>query len=181
MGRILVDNDSLVNLIYSNYFEKMNISKDCLKPVQSPLFSFTRESVPIIGAVQLAITLGAESQSITRIANFMVVDTSSSAYNVILGCSLLNNMRAIISTRYLLIKFPTDHGIGQVHGDQKKARNCYVSPIKSQTQKETLSIVEQPINKSQLVKKVEAVSLHLDDTYRIVYVGGLLPKKTKKT
>ncbi|XP_039128920.1 uncharacterized protein LOC120265067 [Dioscorea cayenensis subsp. rotundata] len=39
--RILIDNGSSVNLIYWNFFEKMNLSYDRLKKVSSPLFSFS--------------------------------------------------------------------------------------------------------------------------------------------
>ena len=61
--RILVDSGNLVNLIYWNCFEKMNISMDYLKTIHSPLFSFTGESIPIIEAIQLAFTLDTEPQS----------------------------------------------------------------------------------------------------------------------
>ncbi|XP_039138785.1 uncharacterized protein LOC120276122 [Dioscorea cayenensis subsp. rotundata] len=55
--KILIDNGSSVNFIYWNCFEKMNLSYDRLKKVSSPLFSFLGESVPIMGSIQLEITL----------------------------------------------------------------------------------------------------------------------------
>ena len=56
--RILVDNGSSVNLLYWNCFEKMHIAYNRLKTITSPLYSFTGEAVPVVGSVQLPITLG---------------------------------------------------------------------------------------------------------------------------
>ena len=101
----------------------------------------------------------------------MMVKASSVAYNMILGRLLLNDMRAVVSSCYLLMKFPTLTGVGHVHRDQKKARTCYVSSIKGKRMKETLSIVEKAIHKSlgkeiarkpQPVEELEAV--YLSDT-----------------
>ena len=49
--RVLVDSDSSVNLMYWNCFEKMHIAHDKLKPVSSPLYSFTGEAVPVVGSI----------------------------------------------------------------------------------------------------------------------------------
>ncbi|GAV89594.1 LOW QUALITY PROTEIN: hypothetical protein CFOL_v3_33008, partial [Cephalotus follicularis] len=56
-----------------------------------------------------------------RIADDLVVDTSS-PYNAIVGRPRLNLMEAIVSTRYLLMKFPTSFGVGEVRGDQQVAK-----------------------------------------------------------
>ena len=80
--------------------------------------------------------LGDYSQVITRQANFMVAKTYSLAYNVILGQSLINAMRATISPGYLLMKFPIPQGVGQVRSNQKQARVCYVSSTKGAKGKE---------------------------------------------
>ncbi|GAV85246.1 hypothetical protein CFOL_v3_28684, partial [Cephalotus follicularis] len=52
---------------------------------------------------------------------FLVVDTPS-PYNAIIGRPGLNLMEAIVSTRYLLMKFPTRFGVGEARGDQQAAR-----------------------------------------------------------
>ncbi|GAV70152.1 LOW QUALITY PROTEIN: hypothetical protein CFOL_v3_13650, partial [Cephalotus follicularis] len=52
---------------------------------------------------------------------FLVVDTPS-PYNAIIGRPGLNLMEAIVSTRHLLMKFPTRFGVGKVKGDQQVAR-----------------------------------------------------------
>ncbi|GAV72603.1 hypothetical protein CFOL_v3_16091, partial [Cephalotus follicularis] len=52
---------------------------------------------------------------------FLVVDTPS-PYNAIVGRPGLNLLEAIVSTRHLLMKFPTRFGVGEVQGDQEVAR-----------------------------------------------------------
>ncbi|XP_052182016.1 uncharacterized protein LOC127794803 [Diospyros lotus] len=148
ISRILVDNGNYVNLIYRNCFEQMHLSPDRLRKVSLPLYSFTGEAVPVIGSIQLPIMLGADPQIVTRQANFMVVKTSSVAYNMILGRPLLNDLRAMVSSCYLLMNFPTPTKVGQVRGDQKKARTCYMSSTKGKRTEETLSIAEKAIHKS---------------------------------
>jgi len=147
IGRILVDSNNSINLIYWNCFEQMHISHDRLKLISSPLYNFTGESVQVTGAVQLPITLGSDPQSVTRQPNFMVVKTLLTSYNIILGHPFLNDMRVVVSSCYLLIKFPTPQGVGQVRGDQRKARACYVSSTKGKGRNEALSITKQAIQK----------------------------------
>ena len=106
----------------------------------------------------------------------------SIAYNVILGRSLINNMRVVIHLGYLLMKFPAPSSIGQVWGDQKKAQVFYISSTKetngkevSHTLEETMSISEQTLLKPQLVEAPELVRLYEDEQDKILYVGSLLP------
>ncbi|XP_052209219.1 uncharacterized protein LOC127812736 [Diospyros lotus] len=173
ISRILVDSGSSINLIYWNCFEQMHISQDRLKKVSSPLYNFTGEAVSVAGSVQLPVTLGADPQSLTRQANFMVVKAPSAAYNMILGRPLLNDMRAVVSSCYLLMKFPTLSRVGQVRGDQRKARSCYVSSTKGKRAEETA-------HKPQPVEELEAVRLSDTDPEKLVYVGTKLPKPVKE-
>ena len=96
----------------------------------------------MIGAIQLPVTLDFEPQTATPQTNFMVVKTSSLAYNVILGRPFLNNMGVVVSSCYLLMKFPTPGGVGQVQGDQRKACTSYVASTKGKKNEETLSVAK---------------------------------------
>ena len=51
IGRIMVDSGSSMNLICWNCFEQMQISHDRLKRVSSPLYSFTREAIPLASSI----------------------------------------------------------------------------------------------------------------------------------
>ena len=72
----------------------------------------------------------------------MVVRTPSLAYNVILRRPLLNDIRAMICLGYFLMKFSTSNGVGQVKGDQRKARNYYISSTKKKDKEETFTITK---------------------------------------
>ena len=76
----------------------------------------------------------------------MVVKATLAAYNVILGHPLLNDMRAVVFSYYLLMKFPTPQGMGEVWGDQLKARTCYVLSIRRNKSEETLLIAKQIVH-----------------------------------
>ncbi|GAV72507.1 hypothetical protein CFOL_v3_15995, partial [Cephalotus follicularis] len=52
---------------------------------------------------------------------FLVVDTAT-PYNSTVERPGLNSMEAIVSTRHLLMKFPTWFGMGEVRGDQHMVR-----------------------------------------------------------
>ena len=48
---------------------------------------------------------------------FLIVEAPNNTYNAIMGRTLLNKAKAIISTPHLLMKFLTPNGIGQVRVD----------------------------------------------------------------
>ena len=59
-------------------------------------------------------------QQITKDVTFLVVDCSS-VYNAILKRPTLNSWKAVTSTYHLMIKFPTDYGVGELRGNQVAA------------------------------------------------------------
>ena len=70
-----------------------------------------------LGAVTLSVVVGDHPQQIYKDVTFLVVDYSS-AYNAILEQPTLNSWKTVTSTYYLMIKFPTDYGVGELRGNQ---------------------------------------------------------------
>ncbi|GFS38726.1 hypothetical protein Acr_00g0059080 [Actinidia rufa] len=130
--RILIDSGSSADILFVSAFEKMKIGLDKLHPFHTPLIGFGGNTTHPLGWINLPITLGTEPQQTTVWQDFIVVDCPS-PYNSILGRPTLGRIKAITSTYHLKMKFPTLTGIGEVKGDQKVARQCFISAMKVET------------------------------------------------
>ena len=97
-----------------------------------------------MGTISLSVVVGACPRQITKDVNFLVVDCSSS-YNTIIGRPTLNSWKAVTSTYHLLVKFPIEHGVGQVQRDQLAARECYLAMLAMDEQVQTLNIEEKRV------------------------------------
>ncbi|XP_050290557.1 uncharacterized protein LOC126728838 [Quercus robur] len=126
--RVLVDNGSSADILYYPAFQQMRLRRDQLRPVNSPLVGFGGMKVQTVGTISLSVVVGAYPRQITKDVNFLVVDCSSS-YNAIIGRPTLNSWKAVTSTYHLSVKFSTEHGVGQVQGDQLAARECYLAML----------------------------------------------------
>ena len=120
MHRVLVDNSSSIDILYYSTFQQMRVDREQLVLVNAPLVGFGGMRVFPIGTVILTVTVGDYPQQITKEVTFLVVDYSS-AYNVILRRPTLNSWKAVTSTYHLMIKFPTDYGVGELRGNQVAA------------------------------------------------------------
>jgi hypothetical protein len=72
---------------------------------------------------------------------FLVVDCPS-AYNVIIGRPTLNKLRVVTSTYHLIVRFPTEHSIGELKGDQATARECYFASLRPEAKHQMMKIDE---------------------------------------
>ena len=138
-------------------------------PLYMPLVGFDETKVMPIGFVTLPVTIGTYRQQITKDVTFLVVDCSS-AYNAIIGQPTLNAWRATRSTYHLLLKFPTDCGIGEAHGDYMAARECYIAMYEMDKQMTTINIEEQRVNVEPM-DGLKTISLDDDHADQITCIG----------
>ncbi|XP_043697244.1 uncharacterized protein LOC122648037 [Telopea speciosissima] len=124
VGRILIDNGSSADILYYDAFEKMLLKPEMLKRVESPLYGFNGALVQVEGSIELLVTVGTEPKLAIVKMNFLVVKVNST-HNGILGWPGLNALQVVVSTPHLMMKFPTDYGIGECRGSQIAARRCY--------------------------------------------------------
>ena len=122
--RILVNNDSSIDIIYLPTFQQLKLDPGKLRLFDSPLINFSGDRVYPKGIMTLTITVGTYPKQLTRQLDFLVVDWPLS-YNLIIGRPTLNRWKLATSTYCLKVKFPTENGTGEVRGDQVLARECY--------------------------------------------------------
>ncbi|KAM1496142.1 hypothetical protein ACFX13_031214 [Malus domestica] len=148
--RILVDTGDSVNILFVEAFRAFNVAEHLLDRLISPLISFFGDIVQPIGSIHLPFTIGTCPYTATITTNFLVVDCPTT-YNVIFGRTCINDLKAMVSTHILLMKFTSPYGNGYIRGDQLSARSCYNTSVKQQhlfVPKETFSIHDQVIKTS---------------------------------
>ncbi|KAK3035317.1 hypothetical protein RJ639_034025 [Escallonia herrerae] len=115
--RVLIDNGSSAEILFYDAFKKMNIPTYRLRKMDG----FSNHPVAAEGIVALPVAIGTPPTQANFMLDFMVVKVPS-AYNAILGRPTLNRLQAVVSTYNLKMKFPTEHRIGEVKGDQTTAQ-----------------------------------------------------------
>ena len=176
--RVLVDNGSSADILYYPAFQQMRLGRDQLRPMNSPLVGFGGMKVQPVGIISLLVVVGAYPQQITKDVSFLVADCSFS-YNAIIGMPTLNSWKAVTSTYHLSVKFPTEHGVGQVQGDQLAARECYLAMLAMDEQVQTLNIEKKRVI-AEPNEALEDISLDESNPERCIRVGVDLEGKIKE-
>ena len=88
--RILVNQGSSADTLYSNATTSMGIKKSDLKPHKGSLISFSSKHVLVEGLIRLRVTLGIWPFVVDMDVDFLVVDALNTTYNVIMRRTSLN-------------------------------------------------------------------------------------------
>ena len=124
----MIDNGSSADILYLLAYQQMKLDKDKLQPMDASLVGFTGDKVCSVGIITLPIMVDTYLKTISKTVDFLVVNCLL-AYNAIIGRPTLNRLQAVTSMYHLLVKFPTEHGIGEVRGDQIAAKECYLASL----------------------------------------------------
>ena len=81
---ILVDNESSVDILFNDCFQKMKVSFRQVQKINVSLVGFIGSSVQVEGAINMPVTARAEPHQSTVMLTFLVARVPS-AYNAILG------------------------------------------------------------------------------------------------
>ncbi|KAM2554850.1 hypothetical protein TB2_018939 [Malus domestica] len=136
--------------MFAEAFRALNVAEHLLDRSISHLISFFSDIVQPLRSIHLPFTIGTGPYITTITTNFLVVNCPTT-YNVIFGRTRINDLKAMVSTHMLLMKFPTPYDNGYIIGDQLSARSCYNTSVKQHymhVPKETLFIHEQVIKTS---------------------------------
>ncbi|KAK8636383.1 hypothetical protein V6N13_124129 [Hibiscus sabdariffa] len=95
-----------------------------LKPY-GPIYDFSNHPIDVKGFVLLPVTLGDSRNSVTIDIEFFVVNQPS-AYNVLFGRPLIRDVKLILETSSLQVKFSTPYGEGYMEAYKQIARKCHL-------------------------------------------------------
>ncbi|KAM1790890.1 hypothetical protein ACFX12_034913 [Malus domestica] len=102
--------------MFAQAFRALNVVEHLLDRSISPLISFSGDTMQPLGSIHLPFTIGKGPYTATITNNFLVVYCPM-AYNVIFGRTCINDLKAMVSTHMLMMKFPTPYGNGYIRGD----------------------------------------------------------------
>jgi hypothetical protein len=85
----------------------------------------------------------------------------------------------VTSTYHLLICFPTEHGIGELKGDQAAARECYFASLGPETKHQTMSIGEGQ-KLVEPIKELEVVTLDEEKLEKTTSIGMQMDGRMRK-
>ena len=131
-----------------------------------------------VSTISLPVVVRAYPQQVTRNVKFLVVDCASS-YNAIIGRPTLNSWKAVTSTYHLSVKFPIEHRVGEVQGDQLATRECYLAMLAMDEQTQAMNIEERRIV-AEPTETLEEIPLDKDDLGKSTRIGANLEGKIKK-
>ncbi|XP_025651898.1 uncharacterized protein [Arachis hypogaea] len=119
--RILVDTGADSNILFRGAFDKLGLCNENLQTHRNGVTGLGDNFLKPDGSIILPLTIGTGSQRKTILSEFVVLKNST-AYNVILGRKTINDLSAVIFTKYLLMKFTAEDGsVGTIHRDRKTA------------------------------------------------------------
>ncbi|GAU10317.1 hypothetical protein TSUD_422660, partial [Trifolium subterraneum] len=130
--RILVDQGSSCDIMYSGLFKVLQLTEQNLVPyVGSDLQGFNGSTTKPWGYVDLIVTFGENKAMKSVKIKFLVVDCPS-LYNCIIGRPTLAELFAVSSTIHLKLKYYTKDGqVATINGDIEAARRCFEAASKN--------------------------------------------------
>src|SRR6266487_3749988 len=170
--RILVDQGSSCDIMYSGLFKVLQLTEENLVPyVGSDHQGFNGSTTKPWGYVDLIVTFGENKAMKSVKVKFLVVDCPS-LYNCIIGRPTLAELFAVSSTIHLKLKYYTKDGrVATINGDIEAVRRCFEAASKN------LNSVVMPKKKKEETMLPGVNSISIEDE---VELDARTSKKERK-
>ena len=103
MKRVMVDQGSVAEIMYSDLYKGLSLRAEDLTPYSSPLVSFEGKIIIPKGQIRLPVQNGTETAEV----DFIVMDAYS-LYTAIVARPWLHTLGAVSSTLHQKIKYPSE-------------------------------------------------------------------------
>ena len=117
MKRVMVDQGSTAEIMYSDLYKELSLRVEDLTPYSSPLVSFEGKVIIPKGQIRLLVQTGSETVEV----DFIVVDAYS-PYTAIVARPWFHTLGAVSSTLHQKVKYSSEGQIEEILGDQAMAR-----------------------------------------------------------
>ena len=111
-----------------------------------------------------------------------IIMEAPSVYNMLLGRPSLNAIRAIPSAYHMVVKFPTENGVGKARGDQWIARECYLASMKQKAvdsvHVDELDMRDELDTQPTPSEELELVQLD-DQSEHLAYIGSKIAEDVR--
>ncbi|XP_015947473.1 uncharacterized protein LOC107472458 [Arachis duranensis] len=122
--RILVDTGADSNIMFRNVFDALGLRDADLTTHQHGVIGLGDYFIKPDGIISLPTSVGQGQGRRSIMAEFVVL-RDSTAYNIILGRKTINDVKAVINTKLLVMKFVADDGsVGSIRGDLETTVAC---------------------------------------------------------
>ena len=137
---MLVDQGSVVEIMYPDLYKGLNLKLEDLIAYDSPLVSFEGKTIIPRGHIRLPIRINSELVEV----DFIVVDAYS-PYLAIVARPWLHAVGAVSSTLHQKVKYSFDGQVKEIVGNQSMARQCVVATILHRPEAESSVSVERSL------------------------------------
>ena len=138
MKRVLVDQGSVVEIMYPDLYKGLNLKPKDLTAYDSHLVSFEGKIVTPRGLIRLPIQTGSEVMKV----DFIMVDAYS-PYTAIVAKPWLHALGVVSSTLHQKVKYSSDSQVREIMGSQSMARQCMVAAILHRPEAESSTFAEK--------------------------------------
>ena len=134
-----MDQGSVVEIMYPDLYNGLNLKSEDLTAYESPLVSFEGKTVIPKGQIRLPIQTDSEIMEV----DFIMVD-SYSPYTAIMARPWLHALGTVSSTLHQKVKYPFEGLVKKILGNQSVARQCMVAAILHKLEVVPSDLAEKP-------------------------------------